>query len=509
MYLVASLDGISEFTYCPNNSTISCWDQRSSCIENCINNETYPAAFVYWQELFMDHLNLTTTKLSIGKPMPTRFVPLMIVWILLHTVLIMDADKIKKIVKANNYLILTFGTSFMLVCFLTKGSSSGIRMMFHINPKSLINFSAWSNAIYIVICATSLDRICYMLYGTHLKSTMSSDILSIVSVSFIFLASLICGIVCHSLIGIVMINANINVEHLENVWFDGMSPYFTVFLTGIGFIGVSQLWAVVYFLTCIMIISNNLIVQVDALEMCLSDTHLAFRSYRNYSRASFCMICAIIGLLFSSKEAYLVLKVFFRRIIVNVSSFNLWVMTVVVFWIYGVQRLSDDIHFFRRLQPTRYWKICWYVIPCVMTVPCIYTDFFCGIYKGYGCVNLYYPVSIVLKLPLLICAVYEMFHFLKMHNLLGLLQPEERWGPSNPKERHLRYLFNPRKEIRSRRREDTCEHICLLRNSLLENLIDMENNARYTFIRPLESAVSFTKWSLDKILEEEEEEVFD
>lgn len=45
---------------------------------------------------------------------------------------------------------------------------------------------------------------------------------------------------------------------------------------------------------------------------------------------------------------------------------------------------------------------------------------------------------------------------------MGLIQPEERWGPPDPEERHLRHIFNPREEVRCRRRNDACKHNCLL-----------------------------------------------
>lgn len=44
---------------------------------------------------------------------------------------------------------------------------------------------------------------------------------------------------------------------------------------------------------------------------------------------------------------------------------------------------------------------------------------------------------------------------------------QERWGPPDPQERHVRHLFNPREEIRSRRRNDTCKHKCLFASKVM------------------------------------------
>lgn len=51
--------------------------------------------------------------------------------------------------------------------------------------------------------------------------------------------------------------------------------------------------------------------------------------------------------------------------------------------------------------------------------------------------------------------------------MVGLFKPSERWGPADPEERHLRKIFNPREEIRSRRRYETCQHNCLLNSKVI------------------------------------------
>lgn len=51
-----------------------------------------------------------------------------------------------------------------------------------------------------------------------------------------------------------------------------------------------------------------------------------------------------------------------------------------------------------------------------------------------------------------------------------MIQPDERWGPPDPNERHLRRMFNPREETKLRRRNDKCIHKCLL-NSEVHSII--------------------------------------
>lgn len=46
---------------------------------------------------------------------------------------------------------------------------------------------------------------------------------------------------------------------------------------------------------------------------------------------------------------------------------------------------------------------------------------------------------------------------------------QERWGPPDPQERRVRHLFNPREEIRSRRRNDACKHKCIFSSRVNKN----------------------------------------
>lgn len=53
-----------------------------------------------------------------------------------------------------------------------------------------------------------------------------------------------------------------------------------------------------------------------------------------------------------------------------------------------------------------------------------------------------------------------------LQNLIGVVQAQERWGPPDSQERHLRHLFNPREETRSRRRNEFCKHKCFLKSKV-------------------------------------------
>ncbi|KAF2885827.1 hypothetical protein ILUMI_20346 [Ignelater luminosus] len=170
----------------------------------------------------------------------------------------------------------------------------------------------------------------------------------------------------------------------------------------------------------------------------------------------------------------------------QVHCFDVLVMSVLAFWIYRVQRISDDIHFLQGSQPTKFWKILWYTMPIIVGIP--YFDLTCfdksrKTREPY--ILMHFLSYFILISPIPIFMIYEVFRYLKIHNLVGILQPEERWGPPDPEERHLRHLFNPRQEIRSRRRDDTCQHNCLISSRYIKKISAEEREQRRRALRLL------------------------
>lgn len=86
----------------------------------------------------------------------------------------------------------------------------------------------------------------------------------------------------------------------------------------------------------------------------------------------------ITGLILSLAAVYLLtfvfqtifpLSIFLTGVLrPDMELFTVTIMVLCVSYIYGVQRLSDDIHFFLGSQPAKFWKVCWYSIPVLLMV---------------------------------------------------------------------------------------------------------------------------------------------
>lgn len=109
--------------------------------------------------------------------------------------------------------------------------------------------------------------------------------------------------------------------------------------------------------------------------------------------------------------------------------FTVTIMCTLICWVYGVQNFSDDIHFMIGVQPAKYWKILWYMIPVILWViihnhyihnynnyffqiGLIYTEYNL---KSTSFLTLLFIFGIIYICPLLIMAITAIFHHLKNH----------------------------------------------------------------------------------------------
>lgn len=67
-----------------------------------------------------------------------------------------------------------------------------------------------------------------------------------------------------------------------------------------------------------------------------------------------------------------------KEIVYLAEGIEVTLMCTLICWVYGVQNFSDDIHTMVGLQPAKYWKICWYVMPLFLWVNRLLYLHFCN-----------------------------------------------------------------------------------------------------------------------------------
>lgn len=205
-------------------------------------------------------------------------------------------------------------------------------MMFRINLESFLSisvtfwarwvlwkfnfgvFKAWSRSIQNVVHLLALNKAFHMMYGSYMVPHMTSDILTIFTVFLNFLSALVGSLITHSILGIIMEATGTKESDINFIWKDGVAPLFTVLPLGVGSLGVPQLWNMIYFLTCICILTNNLVTQIDGICRSVADAYSRISHYMDYIRATICILCFVCGFVFLGKVCIFALSQKLRRI---------------------------------------------------------------------------------------------------------------------------------------------------------------------------------------------------
>lgn len=484
IYLLSCMRKNLGWMICPEHALKKCWgkNNKGSCQEECINEDVEISSALFFKEIYLRGAHEEDV-LKMGYPILERSVTAGACWLLVYIILIMGISRYKTVLKLNFIVIVICMLILIIVCMIPKGAFKGILLIFYVTFDSLTSFRAWAITCHQLIGVMSLETACHITFGSYMTPDAPSDILVSVTVFFHFLVTTVAAVITHACLGILMEEAKTSIDNADFIWHEKIL-YFSTLPQGLGFLGVPQLWTIIYFLIVILMLLNYNVAQLDTFDRCIADIHPQMRNYRSYIIAAFCIMGTISAVIWSSAEAYEIREEIFEVVFISAKTFDVLLMCIFVFWIYRVQRLADDIHFFFGSQITIFWKICWYIMPIILGwchISYSYLQDFFGMHVVLRTLTL-----LVLISPIPIMAIIATFSYLKKQNLVGVLQPEERWGPPDPQERHLRHMFNPREETRSRRRNDACKHNCFLGSKVMDRALEAEDMYRNDSLEQLE-----------------------
>ncbi|XP_037300050.1 sodium-dependent nutrient amino acid transporter 1 isoform X1 [Manduca sexta] len=134
----------------------------------------------------------------------------------------------------------------------------------------------------------------------------------------------------------------------------------------------------------------------------------------------------------------------------------------IVMWVYGVQRFSTDIHFWLGFKPTKFWAICWMLLPIVLLI------FF---------INRVYSITQMTDLKqILVATVWIVFsvitvaifhiktiaRYIVRNNLVAAFKSSIKYGPPDPEDRKRRRNYNETVRLRQ------CKHNCNILDDVME-----------------------------------------
>ncbi|XP_071091425.1 sodium- and chloride-dependent glycine transporter 2-like [Haliotis cracherodii] len=370
-------------------------------------------------------------------------------WVVVFLCLMKGIRSVGKVVYVTALVPFILLTVLLIRSCMMPGAGEGILYFLRPDFSRLASVQVWLEALLQGFYSTSVT------YGGLI--TMSSynnfynrPLKDVVLVTVIGQASSVfCGLVVFSTLGFMAHQAQIPISEVVS---SGSGLGFIIYPEAIAQLPVSQLWAVLFFLMLFMMGIDSMF---GLTETNISGIIEACPKYLQQRRmcvtAGVCLVGFIVSIPFVTEGGIYL----FQLMEWYTSSSNTLLIgcleCVVINWIYGSKRLSNDIE----MMTGRRFPVLLKILSSYLTPFILFASLICSLFlydpPSYG--EYIYPeyakvigimVAVVMSLPIPITFVYQVVmgkgSFFERLSLASRPSPE--WGPSRVEDREI-YLQNP------------------------------------------------------------------
>lgn len=374
-----------------------------------------------------------------------------IMWIIVYLMVSWRTYRLKKMVKYSVFLFISMLIVLFFLGSLT-GKASVTRQIKRYLEYKPFSWKGIKQVVYhstlMTICVLSVSNPMRWAYSTRLSYQPKSFLDTVLVSSIILFVMFFANVIFHTLAEAINLKLGLEDTNFGNVGIIYLAyiPTFIELVTH-----AHRFWLVTtyFFLTFVTVV--YLAVEVNGfLTNILASSDLM--EYRQYFTTGYCVLMAF----FTSLLTYYKNKTTLRIIMFSGMLHPLVPVTqficesICVFWIYGIRRLCDDIHFMSGAEPGMFWKLCWAVCPFVSVVHAYL------IYEMMADDPWFMDYQIMGNLVYLFPAFFIVGIVIKIISfnrndipLFRLFEPTPDWGPPNRILRSRRKMFHPREEIRS------------------------------------------------------------
>nr|XP_022917223.1 creatine transporter-like [Onthophagus taurus] len=471
LYLLMSFQRNLPWSRCPKGYEDVCSGNNSSA--------GYPhTAYVFWRYIYSGNPTLDMQKISYSMPSFIMVTCFSIQWVFMFIVAVAAYWNHLKLTKTLFYIHFSILSILMVaLAFKAESGVSPYTLIFS-QTSELFQLEPWLLAIRTVLVNFCLADLYNMYSGAHLPKGALSGTLSFCCVCAISVLNLMASslsYICYSIIN-KQYPSGISVKHPHELS-AGVAHILIIIPQAISTLTVPQLWSSLFFISCICLIVSNQMLHLFSIQMTITDMYPNFAKYRTYLLAGCCLFGCVAGILLQSKTIYVAAKYAIENAMDNLVVICNLIWTVTIYWVYGVSTLSDDIQFLMGTQPTKFWKITWYLVPSILVLTIIaYFSLHATMHQNYIFINV--CMLMMLVTPFAFFFVSELFVSIKRKNLLGTFQAHRKWGPPDLEDRIYRKFFNPSTETKYQAHKLICHHNCLLSSPVLRNVVHQENALR-------------------------------
>jgi SNF family Na+-dependent transporter len=248
------------------------------------------------------------------------------------------------------------------------GAMKGIKFyIWNIDFEKLFNIKTWIDASSQVLFCLSLAHGGIITLGKHNKFHYNHLRTSYFIVILDGFTGILAGFAIFSVLGFMSEELGVEVKELA-VGGPGLS--FIVYPEALSLMPFPWIWCILFFAMMITIgYGSQLSLAESVLDSFIFFIGIKSLKKRILFRFFCCMGFACIGCLMATNSGYYFL-VIIESYTTTVPIIVLSTLEAIIFgWIYGFQRLSDDIHLMLNIRLSIFWKICiTYVTPVLAIV---------------------------------------------------------------------------------------------------------------------------------------------
>ncbi|GJQ77218.1 hypothetical protein Trydic_g14887 [Trypoxylus dichotomus] len=503
MYFLLTFQTTLPWSQCPD-------EYEGLCIVNSTrlpHTSNFHKSYVFWRYVYMEDPVLQLADVSTYDiPSTQRIVALLTTWIVTFGIVCVSYRYHRKFIHWMVFIYI-FGNFIVFLAIVTKkGAVLGLSKLLEMRVEDFYSAAAWNKTVTVAIGGLALAELYHMYAGSFLHQSAQPGALSVGCVFSLLLLKILLSAICTMCEGLIVYHSN--AQTLDASY--NISKYtVAVFVTipqGLSYLSLPQLWTFFYFGSNIIISICNQVLHLISMQVAITDMYPNFHKFRVYVFGVICIFSAFIGLCVLPECVFAISQVVFTDVLIYTKCGAVLILSIMIFWVYGVSNLSDDIHFLMGSQPTKYWKICWCLCPLVVLVTLVYL-----ILRALSKRRTYFIIatagSFVLLSPTVVFIVIELLQYIRKRNLLGTIRPTEFWGPPDPDDRALRRMFNPRLETRYQAHKMVCEHSCLFGNKDLQHIIDQENVSRREYLKKALAEISKSTALIEQLKMKEDDTV--
>jgi len=288
------------------------------------------------------------------------------------------------------YFTATFPYLLLFILFIRgvtlPGAGDGIKTFFTPDPKGILKFEAWMDAATQIFYSLSIGFGALIAFSSYMprKNNCINDALIVVLVNCG--TSLFAGIVTFSFLGYRFHKTGIPVSQVGS----GPGLAFMTYCEAFLLLDVSPLWAVLFFMMLVLLGIDS---EFGTLEGAVAPLYdLGWVTMRKEKfMALIAVFFVFLEMIFCLGNGYYLFQVFDDYSVPVPLLIIALFQVIALGWVYGVDRISNDIEYMTGKRPHMFWMLCWkYISPGILII--VFTGYIVTMissvptYRGYvGC----------------------------------------------------------------------------------------------------------------------------